>query len=164
MPIAQRGTRAMLAAALTIVPAASTSSSCGGGGSKTGTPVAANPFINHCTAATKVPTGRFPGPGVIGGFVKVTCDKPADVYNLDVYLNWNTTPGDPAENEIVDQCYQYEPEQLGTRCTVASACKPGYWSISWDVTVDIGGATGTSRDTSDYHHSFTAADCKSIAG
>ena len=130
-----RATRSTLAAALSIITASGQTSSCSGGGSSN--TAGGGGVVNVCKAETKVPAAGFPGPGVIGGYVKLTCPQVPDIFDVNVYLNWAVDPKDPKDSEIVDQCYQYEPTQMGDKCTVASACKPGYWSISWTAQVDI---------------------------
>jgi len=158
-----RATRSTLAAALSIITASGQTSSCSGGGSKS-TAGGGGGVVNVCKAETKVPTAGFPGRGVIGGYVKLTCPQVPDIFDINVYLNWAVDPKDPTDSEIVDQCYQYDSEQMGDKCTVASACKPGYWSISWKAQVDIDGAAAMNQDTTTYHQVFTEADCKRVTG
>ena len=165
MTIPRRAAATICAATLLTL---SLTAAAGGCGSSTagagGAPPPGDGVNNICKAATTIPAAGSPTRGLVGGYVQVACSQIPEVYDLDVYLYWNIDPSDPGESaEMVDHCYQYDAEQAGSRCTVASSCKPGYWAIEWKLSVSIDGAEASSSDTTDYHTRVTKSDCAAVA-
>ena len=166
MSLTRRAATTVVAATLITLSLTAAAGGCGSSTAASGSAGAppGGGVNNICKAATTIPAAGSPGRGVVGGYVQVTCSQVPEVYDLDVYLDWDIDPSDPSEGlDTVDHCYQYDVDQVGTRCTVASACKPGYWAIHWTLTVSIDGAEASSSDSTDYHTKVTKADCAAAA-
>lgn len=169
MPIAQRGARAILAAALTIVPAASTASSCGGSkapegsGSNSGTkaagaPVpnadanagAANPAsVNDCKVIVETPKVVNKS---VTSYVYVKCGETPDLYQLTAFLDVN---GGPRAS-----CHQAFSWTYGEHCDLVADCEPGTWSVPFTLDIGLPGFDPSDKvDQGTTTAEITQADC-----
>lgn len=150
-------------------PAASTTSAAAapaGGGTgmaagaaKCAVAKAANPADSCCVVGTSMPSAGMPSPGLVGSHVITKCEVTPEVYDIEVYLEWDLD-GD-GEYEIVDHCSQWEVSDLGQYCTVATSCKPGYYEVKWNIQVTINGVEGSSSENGgDFRQKITYDDCK----
>jgi hypothetical protein len=120
---------------------------------------AAADIIDHCcTVGTSVPKAGMPSAGLVGAHTITDCMVTPEIYNIEVYLEWDLD-GD-GEYEIVDQCSQYEPEDLNQYCTVATSCKEGYYEVVWWVQVSINGVEASQKENGgDYRSKVTRDEC-----
>jgi hypothetical protein len=104
--------------------------------------------------------------GLVRGSVEVSCNQPADVYVLTVFLYHADKRADATPGDEVDVCTQSDPDDVGllpaegVRCHVGASCKPGYYVVAYDLDVGLGDTTQNAADDGTYAAPFTQADCR----
>lgn len=161
MPITQRGARAILAAALTIVPAASTASSCGASSSSRASSSAAKPGPAADAAANPdgpqdckvlVQTPKVVNKSVTS-YAYVKCGQTPDLYQFTAILDHDGTPR--------DTCHQAFSWTYGQHCDLVADCEPGTWSVPFTLDVGLPGFDPSEKvDEGTTTAVITQADCE----
>jgi hypothetical protein len=162
----QRGARAILAAALTIVPASSTASSCGGSGSSSSTSpatkAAAAPVPNADANAGTNPAGPsdckvlVEVPKVVNksvlSYLLVKCGETPDLYQITGFLDLNDEPR--------DSCHQAFSWNYGEHCELVADCEPGEWTVAYTAMLGVPGFDPSDQvDQGTTKKNITRADC-----
>lgn len=159
MTLTQRGARAMLAAALAIVPASSTASSCGGSGSSSSAHASSSPVkagaatnpdsLSDCKVIVQTPKAVNKS---VTSYVYVKCGQTPDLYQLTAFLGVNGNPR--------DSCHQAFSWTYGEHCDLVAACEPGTWSVPFTLDVGLPGfEPGEKVDQGTTTAEITQADC-----